>query len=171
MSIESIGYTFTSFPDFSEHGIKKNMKHFFSKKKNDRWKKCVWKKNGRKKNWTSQIFGHLRKFPRLKFFCSVEKYFWKNFVQTFFFVFVNNVNIAFQQAIELHLTPPGRWERAICIPKPRNLGFGDPSSPSEFWWRGEISLSDHLEKPWILTVFDLVGALRGRIRCSNYLET
>ena len=42
-----------------------------------------------------------------------KKYFRTFFFELFVFVFVNYVNIAFQQAIGHYLTPFGRGERAI----------------------------------------------------------
>ena len=44
---------------------------------------------------------------------SVEKIFSKKVFRTFFYIFVNYMNIAFLQAIGRYLTPFGRGERAI----------------------------------------------------------
>ena len=55
---------------------------------------------------------------RDSFFLSFEKKNRKKMLFFYFFIFVNYMNIAFQQAIGRYLTPFGRGERAIWIPRP-----------------------------------------------------
>ena len=64
----------------------------------------------------------IQKF-REYFFGATEKYFQENFFRHLFIIFVNYVNVAFQQAIGRHLTPPGRGERAIWVPRPPKMKF------------------------------------------------
>mgnify|MGYP005814295815 CR=1 FL=1 len=65
---------------------------------------------------------------------SVEKIFLNFFFWTFFFVFVNYVNIAFQQAIGHYLTPFSRGERAIWMSRPLKIDDFYLVNPIGFSW-------------------------------------
>ena len=76
--------------------------------------------------WKSNMFRKNQKFSS-KIFSRVEKYFPRNFFFNRFFIFVKYMNVAFQQATGHLLTPSGRGERAVWVP--RALSWYPPPVP------------------------------------------